>query len=66
MSGFSINFSFGDFPELVHQLRREVVQLLEEQADAEANPAVARRLREIAADFEAGLRLPRDWEDDLG
>lgn len=63
--GFRISFSFGDFPELVHRLRREVARRLEERAQATAHPEVARELREVAADIETGLDLPEGWEEDL-
>lgn len=53
----TLSFHYGDLPELVHELRREVVRMLQEYADAEPNPLVARRLREIAAEFDAGLHL---------
>lgn len=41
-------------PELIWETRRAMADLLREEADAEANPAVARRLREIADAFETG------------
>lgn len=62
---FRLTFSFGDFPELVHQLRREVARVIEEHAEATGNPEVARQLREIAAEIDAGLQLPDGWEEDL-
>lgn len=63
--GFRISFNFGDFPELVHEIRREVARRLEERAQATGHPEVARQLREVAADIEAGLDLPEGWEEDL-
>jgi hypothetical protein len=56
----TIVLRLADHPEALHALRREVCRVLREAADAEANPAIARRLREIADDFEAGLRVDAD------
>lgn len=41
-------------PELVWQCRRELADLLRGEAEAESDPRVARRLRAVAALFEAG------------
>lgn len=41
--------------ELLWHFRHEFSELLREVADAEADPRVARRLREIGACFEAGI-----------
>ena len=41
-------------PELIWACRRELANVLRREAEAEANPIVARRLREIADRFEAG------------
>lgn len=41
-------------PEVMHAVIRRVAQLLREQADYEADPRVGERLREIAAQMEAG------------
>lgn len=41
-------------PELVWQARHELAGLLRKEAEAEADPRLARRLAAIAADFEAG------------
>ena len=43
-------------PELLFGMRSEMANVLREVADAEADARVARRLREIAAAFEAGQR----------
>ena len=43
-------------PELVWDLRREMALMLREEADAEDDPRVQRRLRTIATAFEAGQR----------
>lgn len=43
-------------PELVSALRREMADMLREQAEAEASPHTAARLRALAAAFEAGQR----------
>lgn len=45
--------SIADIPEVLHALRCELANLLREAAMDE-DPRVARRLREIAAVFEAG------------
>lgn len=42
-------------PELLSDLQARVGRLLREGADAEADPRVARRLREVAARVEVGL-----------
>lgn len=41
-------------PEIVHALCVRMSNLLREEAEAESDPRVARKLREIAARFEAG------------
>lgn len=49
-----VELSIGDIPEVIWALRSEMAKVLREEADADANPAVSRRLREIASAFEAG------------
>lgn len=41
-------------PEVIHGLMRRMSDILREEADAESDPRVQRKLREIAARFEAG------------
>ena len=41
-------------PELIWQTRAARAAILRAEADAESNPAVARKLRAIADEFEAG------------
>lgn len=41
-------------PEVIWQVRHACAQALRQEAEAEANPAVARRLLELADRFEAG------------
>jgi hypothetical protein len=56
-----IVIDFSKWPEMVHALRRSVVQaLLEEAADAE--PKVAEALRRVAACVDAGLKSAADIE----
>jgi hypothetical protein len=47
--------SVRDMPELMAEMRVALADLLREDAGAEADPRIARRLRELAAEFEAGL-----------
>lgn len=41
-------------PELVWECRREMAQVLRQEAESEAHPLLNRRLEEIARRFEAG------------
>jgi hypothetical protein len=41
-------------PEVIASLRHELAEILRDVAEIESDPRVARRLREIAASFEAG------------
>jgi len=41
-------------PELVWSARKAMADVLRREAESESSPATARRLREIAAMFEAG------------
>lgn len=43
-----------NMPELIFHIRMEFAGVLREEADSEADPRIARRLREIAARFETG------------
>lgn len=43
-------------PELIYNVRNQCADMLREEADSEANPRIARRLRELAAAFEVGAR----------
>lgn len=46
-------------PEVIQAVRAECAEILRDDAESESNPAVARRLRQIASAFEAGQR-PED------
>lgn len=51
-----------NLPDVIFEIRREMAKVLHEEAGAEANPVVARRLREVAAGFEAGVSATdRTW-----
>lgn len=41
-------------PEIVWGLRREMAMILRDEAEADADPRIARRLRALADGFEAG------------
>ena len=41
-------------PEVIHRLMQQIADALRLEADSEADPRVARKLRAIAARFEAG------------
>lgn len=43
-----------NIPELIFEVRREMARVLREEADTEADPRMARRLRELSDRFEAG------------
>jgi hypothetical protein len=51
----SLTISITGIPEAMAELRHGLADLLREEAGAEADPRVARRLREVAATFEVGL-----------
>lgn len=42
-------------PRLLWEWRHQIADIVREVADAEADPRVAQRLREIGARFEAGI-----------
>lgn len=42
-------------PEVIAEVQARLRRLLQEEADAQADPRVARALRKVAADFEVGL-----------
>lgn len=55
-----ITLRLQDYPELVAQLRREMADVLMEAADdaeVEGRRTMAERLRQIAYNFDAGLRV---------
>lgn len=41
-------------PEVLWEMRHQLAQILRVKAGAEADPRVAKRLREVAAAFETG------------
>lgn len=51
-----VTLSVRNMPEVLSALRESLARILREEADAEADPRVARRLREIAAEFEVGVK----------
>lgn len=51
----AVKIDVRNLPEVLYEIRHELVQVLRMQAGQEANPVVARRLREIAGEFEAGM-----------
>ncbi len=51
-----ITVSVEDMPETLVYMRNELAAILRAEADSEADPRIARRLRSIAASFEAGQR----------
>jgi hypothetical protein len=52
--GLSMTLSVKDLPEMVWLLRSSMAELLRDEASTEADPRIARRLREIADVFEVG------------
>jgi hypothetical protein len=54
MAASKFTIEITKFPEALWAMRKELAGLLRSEADAEADPRIARRLREIAATFEAG------------
>lgn len=50
----TVNVDVSQIPEVVHGLIATLAKILRDEADADGNPEVARKLREIAARFEAG------------
>lgn len=57
MSSVSVTLEVRGIPEMIQAARKGLAHILREEADAEASLYVRRRLREIAAAFEAG----RGW-----
>ncbi len=58
----TMTISLADLPEVVAALRREMAEILRQQAGAEVSGYVAARLCEVAAAFEAGQRTVSDGE----
>lgn len=56
MNGVKITIDVLNMPELIAAVRREMATILREEADAESDPRIARRLRALAAAFECGTR----------
>ena len=52
MAQLSVDFS--KLPDVIWMVRRELANLLRKEAETEASPLVAKRLRELAARFETG------------
>jgi hypothetical protein len=60
MANMKVTIDVLNTPELIFRVRREFAEMLRYEADTEGNPAVARRLRELAADFEvSGMWLQK-------
>ena len=55
MKQAQIQLSLRDMPEVLAGMRVELAKVLREEAGEETDPRTARRLREIADYFEAGL-----------
>lgn len=51
-----VTLSVRDMPEVLSALRESLARILREEAGAESDLRTARRLREIAAEFEVGLK----------
>ena len=51
-----IEIDVRNIPELVADVRLEMASVLREEADAEGDPRIARRLIDIATAFEVGQR----------
>lgn len=54
MAKTEITINLESMPKTLAALRRELARITREVGDAEADPRVGRRLREIADAFEAG------------
>jgi hypothetical protein len=54
MATSTVTIDVKNIPELVHCVMAQCAERLREEADSEADPRIASRLREIAASFEAG------------
>lgn len=50
-----LSIRIADMPDVLHAMIRRLADTLREEANSEAVPHTARRLRQIAADFEAGI-----------
>jgi hypothetical protein len=50
----TLELRIADMPEVLFALRARMAGILREEADAEADPRIARRLRDLANQFEAG------------
>lgn len=53
--GTQVNVNIQSVPEALAMIRHELAAFTRRVAGAESDPNVARRLRQIAAAFEAGL-----------
>lgn len=54
MAEAKVTIDVANVPEVVHACIKRLVDVLRHEAGKEVNPAVAKRLRSIAAKFEAG------------
>lgn len=56
MAGTRLVIDVKGWPDALWVMRHELAEMLRQQAEAEASGYVAERLREIAAQFESGVR----------
>lgn len=54
MANATVTIDVLNVPELIHCVMRQCANRLRDEAESEADPRIARRLIEIAADFEVG------------
>lgn len=52
MAGNVMEIRIADWPEMLAAIRKSFADMLREEADAEADPRLARKLRAIALAFE--------------
>ena len=55
-SNMTVTIDVLNIPEMIAAVRHEMATILREEADAEADPRIARRLRALADAFECGTR----------
>ena len=55
-NGMTVTIDVLNIPEMIAAVRHEMASILRDEADAEADPRLARRLRALAAAFECGTR----------
>jgi len=60
MANSTIEIKVTQWPELIWCIRDEIVKRLREEADSEADPRVALKLKKVALDFELSLTEAAD------